>query len=218
MPESANFSVDDSAHFVTTSTAACNTAARGADVAISDETLVRGVLNGDREAFAELYDRRARLIRGLCLAMTRDADAAADLCQEVFLRAYQRLGSLREPARFIAWLAGIAKQVCREWLRSRARDRRCAVATAGSGEVGPAATERERDDNPVRNEQHARLHAALADLPSNERLALLAFYLQGMDADEARRVVGLSRSGLYRLLASARRRLGRKLQREEVMP
>lgn len=187
-------------------------------MAISDETLVRGVLNGDREAFAELYDRRARLIRGLCLAMTRDADSAADLCQEVFLRAYQRLGSLREPAHFAAWLAGIAKQVCREWLRGRARDRRSTAAAADGAEVSPAATDHDQDGNPVRREQRARLHAALADLPSNERLALFAFYLQGMDAEEARRVVGLSRSGLYRLLASARRRLGRKLQREEVTP
>ena len=44
----------------------------------------------------------------------------------VFLRAYSKLDSLREPESFSAWLTGIARQVCREWRRGRRRDRRMA--------------------------------------------------------------------------------------------
>src|SRR5215468_3762337 len=91
-------------------------------MAASDGTLVLGVRNGDRAAFAELYDRRARLIRAVCYDATRDFHAAADLTQEVFLRAYRSLGSLRDPQRFGPWLVGIARQVCREWRRQRTRE------------------------------------------------------------------------------------------------
>jgi len=66
-------------------------AARGEGMAATDGTLVNGVLNGDRAAFAELYDRRARLIRAICFDVTHDLDAAAELTQEVFCRAHARL-------------------------------------------------------------------------------------------------------------------------------
>ena len=51
-------------------------------VPATDGTLVLGVRNGDRAAFAELYDRRARLIRAICHDQTRDPETAADLTQE----------------------------------------------------------------------------------------------------------------------------------------
>ena len=88
-------------------------------MAASDGTLVLGVRNGDRSAFAELYDRRARLIRAICYDETRHLQSAADLTQEVFLRAYKNLGHLHDPNCFATWLIGIARQVCREWRRKR---------------------------------------------------------------------------------------------------
>ncbi len=92
-------------------------------MAATDETLVLGTLNGDQAAFAQLYDQRARLIRAICYDEKLDPESAADLAQEVFLRAYKKLGTLREPGKFAAWLVGIARQVCREWRRRRSRER-----------------------------------------------------------------------------------------------
>ena len=84
---------------------------------------MQGVLSGDRAAFAELYDRRGRLIRAICFESTHDLQAAAELTQEVFLRAMEKLQRLRDPQRFAPWLVGIARRVCREWRRGRLRDR-----------------------------------------------------------------------------------------------
>lgn len=177
---------------------------------VSDATLVNGVLDGDRAAFAELYDRRARLIRAVCYDATRDLHAAADLTQEVFLRAYDNLGTLRDPQRFAYWLTGIARQVCREWRRGRLR------RAALTGKLAVLAATDDRRDPP--DERIADLREAIATLPEKERLALHAFYLQGCDANEARTVLGLSRSGLYRVLSCARRRLKRLLTGHEVHP
>ena len=168
-----------------------------------DAALVSRTLRGDREAFAELYDRWARLIRAIGLDVTRDIDEASDLTQEIFLRAYRKLGNLRDPDRFSAWLVGIARQVGREWRRERAR-------------AGNTLTGRGEDAQDPPDERIPLLREAMASLPERERLALHAFYLRGLDLEQAREVLGLSRSGMYRVLSCARERLRRVLSKQEI--
>ena len=193
----------------------------GSDVAARDGTLVLGVQNGDRSAFAELYDRRARLVRAICYDETRNLHTAADLAQDVFLRAYKNLGRLRDPDRFAAWLVGIARQVCREWRRKRRREER--------GLAGLAAQQTGRDwaDPPeqrlveLRDQIAALMRHEQRSVPSltdKERLALHVYYLQERNVEEARAVLGLSRSGFYRVLSSACKRLRTLLQKREVHP
>jgi RNA polymerase sigma-70 factor (ECF subfamily) len=177
-------------------------------VAASDGTLVLGVLSGDRSAFAELYDRRARLVRAYCYDATGDVHSAADLTQEVFLRAHTKLGQLRDPQVFAAWLIGIARQVCREWRRGRLRERH--LRAAMPEDVASSAEEGQPDER-IRG-----VRSAIASLPEKERLALHSFYLQELGTEQARLVLGLSRSGFYRVLAGARERLARVLSRQEV--
>lgn len=185
----------------------------------TDGTLVLGARSGDRSAFAELYDRRARLIRAICYDETRDYDAAGDLTQEVFLRAWRGLGELRDPQRFAPWLTGIARQVCREWRRRKRRE------TQHLSEYATRRTAAEALANSRPDERLEALQTALGvaggesvsdqtTLSDRERLALHAFYLQGRDVDEARNVLGLSRSGFYRILSSACERLRSVLRRE----
>lgn len=76
----------------------------------SDDTLlVEAAREGNRAAFGQLYDRYARLVHGILLARVspREAD---DLVQEVFLRALNRLHTLRQPAVFGEWLATIDRR------------------------------------------------------------------------------------------------------------
>jgi len=185
-------------------------------VAATDATLVLGVLSGDRAAFAELYDRRARLVRAVCYDATGDLHVAADLTQESFLRAYMKLGELHDPQKFAAWLVGIARQVCREWRRGRLRERSRFERLAESTRASETRADARRTERP--DEQILIIHRALAALPEKERLALHAFYLQEQDADQARAVLGLSRSGLYRVLSCARRRLKCVLSKQDTLP
>jgi RNA polymerase sigma factor (sigma-70 family) len=191
-------------------------------VAASDGTLVLGVLNGDRSAYAELYDRRARLIRAICFEETRDFHAAADLAQEAFLRAYRNLRELRDPQRFSYWLTGIARQVCREWRRAKRRER---SRLSGFAKVRMSGTA-EAAGVDERLAELLETIAATADPGSNqhagldprERLALHAYYAQGCNAEEARAVLGLSKSGFHRVLSSACERLRVMLGGQEVRP
>ncbi len=171
----------------------------------SDEILVRAVLAGRKEAYEKLYDRYAALVRAVCYDTTRNLADAQDLAQDVFMRAYEKLEQLRDPDRFGNWLVAIARLRGREWRRQKLRNsKRCAQVSNVRSDI---------DDQP----DHSRieqLRETIAMLPEKERLALHAFYLQGKSADNARRIMGLSRSGFYCALDRARKRLERLLVRE----
>ena len=75
----------------------------------------------------------------------------------------------------------------------------------------------DRSDD-AHDERIALLRNVLATLPERERLSLQAFYLSGLDAEQARTVLGLSKSTFYRVLAQACERLEGALRRQEVRP
>ena len=76
--------------------------------ASEDARLVRAARAGDERAFGTLYERYARVIHGVLLARAPKADVE-DLVQDVFLSAWNRLESLRDPAAFGGWLSMIAR-------------------------------------------------------------------------------------------------------------
>jgi len=96
--------------------------------------------------------------------------------------------------------------LCVEWQRQRSqsRDKHTRLEDPGLAIANPS--------NDGRIEQ---LREMITALPEKERLALHIFYLQGKSADNARRIMGLSRSGFYRLLDRARKRLERLLIQQE---
>ncbi|MCU0914866.1 MAG: sigma-70 family RNA polymerase sigma factor [Planctomycetes bacterium] len=146
------------------------------------------------------------MIRAVCYDHTRNLADAQDLAQDVFLGAYERLDRLHRLESFGRWLVGIARRRCREWRRQAARDRR---RQAHPRAIEEAPTRVDNDG------ELARLGTLLAGLPEQERLALHAFYLQEESAEEARSLVGLSRSGFYRVLKQARARLRRQLSDDQ---
>jgi len=172
----------------------------------SDKTLIRAVFAGDKAAYEKLYDRYAPLVRAVCYDMTGNLADTQDLAQDVFMRAYEKLDHLREPARFGKWLVGIARLRCREWRRQRLRSQNKNVGLNDAQAVAPEPP----DDSRIE-----LLREMITTLPEKERLALHTFYLQGSSADNARRIMGLSRSGFYRVLERARKRLEQLLIAEQ---
>ena len=161
-----------------------------------DADLVRAVLQGDQQAFGLLYDRYARLVRVICHDTTRDLQKTQDLAQEAFLRAYQKLDRLKSPDRFGAWLAALARNVCREYRRSQARNRHVLVGL----DPEPAVEQKPSTED----DRLALLREAIERLPEKQKMALRVYYLQGEDVENARNILGLSRSSFYRLLEKAK--------------
>ncbi len=163
----------------------------------SDAELVAEALAGDREAFGQLYDRHARLVRAVVVGVSGDWSAVEDMTQECFLRAYRKLATLRDRDGFGPWIAGFARRVARERRRSLLRDRH----EFGSPPESLAITDGVSvADNRDQIEQVIR---RLAQIPENERLAIHAFYFADQNATFAAAQLEISRSGFYGLLERA---------------
>jgi RNA polymerase sigma-70 factor (ECF subfamily) len=83
-----------------------------------DDELVTAARTGDADAFAALYRRFARTVRGILLARLPYQEVP-DAIQDVFLSAWSHLAELREPSAFGAWLASIARNSARHLHRAR---------------------------------------------------------------------------------------------------
>jgi RNA polymerase sigma-70 factor, ECF subfamily len=156
--------------------------------------------SGDRQAFTELVDRHhAELVR-IAYVVTGDLDAARDSAQLAWIKAWQRLPSVREPERLRAWLIAIAANEARQHLRAHRRRRVREIVPAPLEDPGghDAATSADRLD----------LGAALARLEAADRELIAMRYLAGLNAEEIGVATGLTASGvrsrLSRLIARLR--------------
>lgn len=84
----------------------------------AEETWVRQAQAGERAAFDQLFQRYRRPIFTLIVRLVDSPEAAADLCQETFLRAWEFLPQLRDPARFPGWLRRLAVRLCFDYQKT----------------------------------------------------------------------------------------------------
>ncbi|MGD0585942.1 MAG: sigma-70 family RNA polymerase sigma factor, partial [Oryzomonas sp.] len=89
----------------------------------SDESLISATLAGDERAFALLVARYKRRIFGLAARFARDSDEVEDICQEVFIKAFENLAAFRHDAPFEHWLTRIAVRASHDALRRRRREK-----------------------------------------------------------------------------------------------
>jgi RNA polymerase sigma factor (sigma-70 family) len=174
--------------------------------------LVAVARDGDKAAFATLVSRHRAVLLALCRRALGDADLAEDAAQEAVLLAMTSLDRLRRADRFGPWLAGIGLNVCRRWLRERAR----AAWSWEAAQGGLAGYWPVRDQDPAdlaeAAEDARRVLDAVAALPPGQRAAVRLHYLTGLtQAQTAARVgtsVGAIRVQLHQARARLRRRLG----------
>src|SRR6516165_11231053 len=88
----------------------------------SDADLALAAADGDRRAFAEIYDRYADKLHDFCIGMLRDRDAAADCVQDGFCAVATQLPKLRDPDRLRPWLYAIARNEALRCIRERRRE------------------------------------------------------------------------------------------------
>src|SRR5690349_17159268 len=170
-----------------------------------DEELVTAVLAGDQQAFAEMYDRYARRIHDFCFSMLRDREEAADLMQDTFLTAAERLGQLRDPSRLRPWLYAIARSHALHRLRSRARvDPTGDVPEVATTDAGPDAVASQ-------DELRELVWSAAAGLGDRDRALLDLHVRQGLDGAELAAAVGTTPANAYVLMSRLRDQVERSL-------
>lgn len=170
------------------------------------EMEVRRARRGDEAAFRRLLEgHRSEVASTLYACGVRQHDTARDLAQDVALRAWQRLGSLRDPRTFRSWIRRIAANAARDHLRRMAVRREDAL---------DAALRVESDDDPhgrVEELSETRLMLAALETEDGEVVELLLARADGVPVADLAVRTGLSEAALKMRLMRARKRLRQRL-------
>lgn len=151
----------------------------------SDQQLVLRARHGDREAFGELVARHQGRVRGWLRHLCGDHAEADDLAQNAFVRAWTRLGNLKNTARFAPWLMKIAYN---EFLQSRRSERRRErVMERLARESEPT----EYGDTDARRDAELELQRILPVLSRQERAVVVLNYAYGYSHGEVSELTSL---------------------------
>ncbi|MGH7192148.1 MAG: RNA polymerase sigma factor [Candidatus Saccharimonadales bacterium] len=176
-----------------------------------DET-VRRAQRGDADAFAELIGHFERTALAVAYGVLADGDAAGDVVQDAFVRAWQRLADLREPQRFGPWLCSMVRNLAHDAGR-RARRESCARAVVSS----TIPTHRGGDPavHAEQRESEQRINTALESLDELSRAAIVMRYYDGMTSKQIAPLLGLTPAAVDMRLMRARHALRRELAGDE---
>ena len=171
--------------------------------------LVRRAQRGDAGALTALLERARPALLRFCRRLVPDEGDAQDLAQEALLRAPGALPRLAAPARFEAWLCGIAANLARSWWRRRAR------APLSLEGLAPDAAAREPALRVLRTPEQAaveaegarRVQAAVEALPPALGRAVAMFYLEGLSYAEVAAALAVPLSTVKSRLYEFRARL-----------
>jgi RNA polymerase sigma-70 factor (ECF subfamily) len=178
-----------------------------------DAELVRQALAGRTEAYADLARRWAARITAVCHARVGRADAADDLAQETLLRGFRALATLADPAKFGAWLCGIASRTCLDWLKARDRSQIPFSALAPEHNLEACLGRyRASEEASLDHEDELRqLMREVEALPEEYRKVILLYYYQDLTYRELARLLGVSPATVNARLTRARALLRRRL-------
>jgi RNA polymerase sigma-70 factor (ECF subfamily) len=176
-----------------------------------DAVVIERVLAGDIQQFAELVNRYQRALYRHAVAMVLDHDAAADMVQDAFVRAYTNLGYCRDRNHFRAWLFQTLRNRCLDYLKE-ARRKNIRLDDAGpilDAADGPGAiVERKR--------LRSRIKDALAKLPEAQREAFVMHYVEEVPYETMAELLDAKVSALKMRVMRAREALSASLGPREV--
>lgn len=141
---------------------------------MSMTALVQANINGDRDAFDEIYNRHVECVKRVVGRRIKDAAEVEELVQEVFIQAMNKLSQLTKPEAFVGWISRIAANMAIN--RAKRRGRLAFI----DQEILEATVQDQQDVEfwLVREETHKSLHEKLKLLGQRDRDTLFAYYFE----------------------------------------
>lgn len=173
-----------------------------------DEQVISRVLDGDRDAFATLVRRYQRRILRLGYGFFKDADAAEDFAQDVFVKAYVGLAGFKQRSSFSTWLTRIAYNAGINAKRKSGRYETLASDPEDERTLSP-------EDQHLRAETLRILSGAMAALPEKYAVCLDLFFREGMKYADISEATGFPVNTIKSHVFRAKRELRRALGVEE---
>ena len=184
-----------------------------------DAALMLRVKRGDRAAFAELVEKYKQPLFNFVFRTLRDEIETEDVAQNTFLQVWKSLARYERTAKFSTWLFTIARNLCLNEIRRRSRHPAESIEeTHAEHEDQP---QRQYEDKKISLPTETALHGelaqkieeALAELPENQRTAILLCRQDELSYEEIADVLDCSLSATKSLIHRGREMLKERLKR-----
>lgn len=170
------------------------------------QVLVRGCQRGERAAFEEVFRRFQPKLRYYLRRLDPGGNHVDDTLQDIWLKVVRRIGSLRDPAAFVAWLYTVARHEA--YSRTKARDPFVGL----TDEHLELVTE---NHEPVFTEEEAaHIHAALDRLTPVHREILTLCFLEELSHQQIADILGLNAGTVRSRIYYAKRSLRKELEKD----
>ena len=174
----------------------------------NDNTLIYRAQAGDEGAFADLMRAYYRFAYTIVIRIVDNPHDVEEVVQDSFLSAYRELTQLEDAMKFKSWLAEIARNCARQWVRKQQ------IHTVSLDQVGEGVlqTQDSPDEQLTQQEQRELIRRTMETLPQKDREIARAFYLEGASYDELTRAHGLSYNAIAFRLFRIKRQLSKRLR------
>jgi RNA polymerase sigma-70 factor (ECF subfamily) len=178
---------------------------------MTDAELVQQILNGNSNAFRFLVAKHQRLVLYVVGRIVQRQEDIEDICQEVFMKVYSKIGKFRGEAKLSTWIARIAYNTSISHLRKEDRDEL-------SYDERPALVAGETDESThcqsiETAEIKNYLMMKIEELPVQYRTVLTLFHLEEFSYREIEEITGMPEGTIKSYLSRARKILKEKLEK-----
>ena len=176
---------------------------------MEDAELVRLCQKGDMAAFEQLFHRHQDRIYSVASKMMNNQEDAMDLTQEIFLRAYQKIGKFNFSSAFSTWLYKLATNLCIDELRKRKR-------SANTTPLEEAVLEADSDtpeEHAIERDRQRQVWDAINSLKEKERAIIILKDIEGLSYKEIAEVFKCSLGRVKSRLHEARQNLRSVLEK-----
>ncbi len=181
----------------------------------NDADLIQHTLEGDQQAFAELVEKYQKQIHALVWQKIGDFHIAQEITQDVFLTAYHKLTTLKDPNRFAGWLYVIANRKCIAWHRKKKPQPQSldAMNPVELEEVYYSVYMTQQHEEKANQKRRELVQRLLSKLQESERTVVNLYYIAEMTCEDIGKFLGVSPNTVRSRLHRARNRL----KKEEAM-
>lgn len=178
---------------------------------IDDQLWIKKARKGDSDAFEQLVLRYQTQIYHLCLRMLGNAEDAADMTQETFLKAWRSMESFQLDAAFSTWLYRLASNCCLDLLRSQKR--RPTVSLVMEDAEGEEQSYEPADEGPspeetvIYREERSEIAQAMAQLDDEQRQVLTLRVVNDLSYAQIAEVLQVKEGTVKSRIARARENL-----------
>ncbi|QSR24801.1 hypothetical protein CFH99_04105 [Nocardioides aromaticivorans] len=180
------------------------------DALPDDASLVAGVLAGDRQAFASVYEKYADRLHDFAFSMLRNPVEAQDCVADSFVVMAEKVGQLRDPSRLRPWLYAVVRNECLRTLRARGREAHDDEWLEAMPDQGRGPEDQVADDA-VQAELRELVWAAVEGLNDRDRALIDLHLRQGLEGAELAAAMDVTPANAYVMLSRARDQVERAL-------